>query len=356
MPVEGPQPRAKPGSSRASLACIPCRTRHIRCDATRPYCRRCSSHGKECRYEKSRRGGLDREALAARRSRETRDASSPGSSDPPTGLASVDVALADEQGTHPGGAWHSPWAQYDSSGSEPREPAPSILDLQYPGFDTPDPLLRSAGAADDPLIELYYEHFHGFHPYILPLQHLQKLLRDGNRRPVLEPLVSVIRFIGSIYRRSSESAQLKEHARKCNSDLQSPVDPSEKAFMTQSRLLFSIALYWSTDMEESRSVLDRAIHDAFDLGMNRREFAAENSGGDPVLAESWRRTWWQLYIVDAYYAAIRRSPKFLAQVEATTDLPCSESEYHLGVSTLLSVRPSIALLLVPLSLTILFSY
>ncbi|KAL2110177.1 hypothetical protein VUR80DRAFT_1512 [Thermomyces stellatus] len=333
MPAEDePRPRAKPSTSRVSLACIPCRIRHVRCDATRPYCRRCLSCGKECRYEKSRRGGLDRETLAARRSRQSQDAESSASSDAAATLKSRDKISATEQGSNSKDSWHPVCVDDGSGGPEPPAAAASVLAQPYQGFDAADALRQPAGPLDDPLIKIYYGHFHTFHPYILPRQHLQIFLQDPTKRPVLESLVSVIRLIGSIYGRSSDSPQLKEQARRCHFDSHSPMDTVRKAFMVQSRLLLSIALYWSTDIEESRSVLDCALRDAFELGMYCREFAVENSEGDPVLAESWRRTWWQLYIVDAYYAAIRRSPQFLSQdVEATVDLPCEEREYESGV-------------------------
>lgn len=333
MPAEDePRPRAKPSTSRVSLACIPCRIRHVRCDATRPYCRRCLSCGKECRYEKSRRGGLDRETLAARRSRQSQDAESSASSDAAATLKSRDKISATEQGSNSKDSWHPVCVDDGSGGPEPPAAAASVLAQPYQGFDAADALRQPAGPLDDPLIKIYYGHFHTFHPYILPRQHLQIFLQDPTKRPVLESLVSVIRLIGSIYGRSSDSPQLKEQARRCHFDSHSPMDTLRKAFMVQSRLLLSIALYWSTDIEESRSVLDCALRDAFELGMYCREFAVENSEGDPVLAESWRRTWWQLYIVDAYYAAIRRSPQFLSQdVEATVDLPCEEREYESGV-------------------------
>lgn len=73
---------------------------------------------------------------------------------------------------------------------------------------------------------------------------------------------------------------------------------------------------------------------ALDLGMHHREFAIDHGNGDPVLEESWRRTWWQVYIVDAFFSAIRRSADFPSyHIEATTDLPCEEEEYERGVST-----------------------
>jgi hypothetical protein len=41
---------------RASLACIPCRNRHRKCDAQRPICSQCQGDNGECFYKKSRRG------------------------------------------------------------------------------------------------------------------------------------------------------------------------------------------------------------------------------------------------------------------------------------------------------------
>jgi hypothetical protein len=54
---------------RVVLACINCRSRHVKCDATQPICNRCKRDGKECDYQKSRRGGLDKAALARRKLR-----------------------------------------------------------------------------------------------------------------------------------------------------------------------------------------------------------------------------------------------------------------------------------------------
>ncbi|KAF2648095.1 hypothetical protein K491DRAFT_550174, partial [Lophiostoma macrostomum CBS 122681] len=48
-------------------ACIQCRSRHVKCDSTQPVCTRCRRDGKDCTYTKSRRGGLDKAALARRR-------------------------------------------------------------------------------------------------------------------------------------------------------------------------------------------------------------------------------------------------------------------------------------------------
>lgn len=288
MAGEKPVPRA----TRVSIACIPCRSRHTKCDATRPYCRRCSSEGKKCYYEKSRRGGLDRATLAARRNQRNRDAESSSSSGLMGSLESHDVSLEGDP-AHAGRPWQPPASDNGSTGSDSR----SIAALIDPLFGIPDSIHSihpSGWTENDPLIGLYYEHFHRFHPCVLPQRYLRRYLQDPSRRACLEPLVSVLRFIGSLYGLSAESSKLEEQARKCNNSLQCPAGRLDRAFLVQSRLLLSIALYWSTDMEESRWALDRAIRDGFDLGMHRRPFAAENSAGDPVLEESWRRTWWQV--------------------------------------------------------------
>ena len=79
--------------------------------------------------------------------------------------------------------------------------------------------------------------------------------------------------------------------------------------------------------------MDTAVKLALDLGMFHRGFATEHGHGDLMLTECWRRTWWTLYIVDAYYAGTLGTLEFaVVGVEATVDLPCEESEYESGVS------------------------
>ena len=53
--------------NRVILACVQCRSRHVKCDATQPVCNRCTRDGKECIYQKSRRGGLTKDALERRK-------------------------------------------------------------------------------------------------------------------------------------------------------------------------------------------------------------------------------------------------------------------------------------------------
>lgn len=328
--------RAKVSAPRVSLACVPCRNRHIKCDATRPCCRRCSSEGRECYYAKSRRGGLDRAALAARRGRGgaqvvASPASTPVTSgqEPPYKPPTPERRELGNDSLSVGGRSSS----LEAGGN-------AAFPLQHSTLFSMSTIVHSSpadAAAEDPLVDLYYEHFHAFHPCVLPRQHIKTFMDDASKKASLEPLISVIRFIGSIFGRPDQSGQLKDHARRSTRD--TPITPLARAFMVQARLLLSIALYWSCDRSESREVMDSAFWAASDLGMFRREFATENGEGDPVLEESWRRTWWQVYIVDAYFAVITRTPTFLAHgVETTVNLPCEENEYESGVSA--AFKPS----------------
>ena len=67
-------------ANRASLACVQCRSRHLRCNAAIPTCSRCSNDGSQCVYLKSRRGGRVR-AMAPQN--ETQTTSPPSLSNQP---------------------------------------------------------------------------------------------------------------------------------------------------------------------------------------------------------------------------------------------------------------------------------
>jgi hypothetical protein len=75
-------------------------------------------------------------------------------------------------------------------------------------------------------------------------------------------------------------------------------------FVVQLCLVYAIAAYWSDDRVDTCMFMDVVIRKALEIGMNRKEFAHENKDGDPVLAESWRRTWWPLYLSHSHFAAM----------------------------------------------------
>lgn len=308
------------GNTRLSLACLPCRSRHLKCDGVRPHCRRCLEAAKQCQYAQSRRGGLDRAALAERRKR--------------LEATGRNQAVSADSSSVPQASW----------AHQRREPTPPRLSGDV-GVDITNHCgLRSETAssgspaaarvdigsdiAGDPLIASYYKNFHKFHPLVLPQKHLTRIQQDPGIRLNLKPLIAILRFIGHIYSFRGWSTPLRDHVETCFAEAP-PKDP----IMVQCRLLYSIALFWNNYKDEARREIDAAVRLGLDLQMHRQDFATKHGAQDAVLTECWRRTWWMLYMVDAFYAGTLGAMNFATlDVDATVDLPCEESDYENGVS------------------------
>lgn len=127
-------------------------------------------------------------------------------------------------------------------------------------------------------------------------------------------------------------------------EIEDPNLPSN-GFTVQVLLLTAIAVHGQDELAQARAVLDKAIYLALELRMNSRTFATTER--DPVMAESWRRTYWFLYATDAIFAGIRKASNFmyakilshlkkksnlltvisLFTTDATVELPCEERDY-----------------------------
>lgn len=299
-------------ATRSSLACLPCRSRHLKCDSKRPHCARCTDVGKQCSYAPSRRGGLDRAALAERRARLSFTATGTGSSGSTSAVDSLSpqrlVALGEVHGR--------------------ADPALNDNDTSIIPVTTMPSAIEYINIEEDALVDSFYHNFHKCHPFILPRQHLARICRDPGKRSRVTPLIAVLRLIGDIYISRSRSIPFQKDIESClaRADQTDPI-------MVQCRLLYSMALFWQDQKLDSQKEMAKATKLAIDLQMFRREFAELHGADDPVLRESWRRTWWMLYIVDAYYAGTLGTINFtVVDVAATVGLPCEESEYESGVS------------------------
>ena len=80
-------------------------------------------------------------------------------------------------------------------------------------------------------------------------------------------------------------------------------------FTVLALLLAAIVTHCEADFDNARILLDRAVYLALELGMNSRVFAAMER--DPVLAESWRRVYWGLYVTAAIFSGIKRTSHFM---------------------------------------------
>ncbi|PHH62371.1 hypothetical protein CDD81_7167 [Ophiocordyceps australis] len=303
--------------SRAPLACLACRSRHLKCDGSKPRCSRCSESARQCQYAKSRRGGLDRAYLAHRRRRLA--ATVEGHVTPPQDTAGAHLEHVSEAATRctvtPGPAGNN--STTTSSISDSPSSSPGAFNLLGGVQESID---------KDPLIEVYYRTFHKFHPMVVPLRALARLCRDPLRQASLKPLLAVMRLIGTLYTAKHWPAQANQAIETCLAQA-----PLRDPFVVQCQLLYSVALFWYNDRIGAAKHKAAAHQTALDLGMHEREFAAHNAHGDAVLAESWRRTWWCNYIFEAYYLGTLGTLEFaVLQTEASVHLPCSEDEYESG--------------------------
>ncbi|KAM0543647.1 hypothetical protein ACHAO7_009269 [Fusarium culmorum] len=187
--------------------------------------------------------------------------------------------------------------------------------------------LEEGSLANDLLVLSYYKNFHAFHPFAPPLPQLVKLCEGPSASSFdFTALTTVMRLIGNLYDAQEWSISLQSEAESRISQL-----PSSDPVQVQCRLLYSIALFWSSYTNKASEEKDIATNVALELGMHKGEFASACGAENAVLMETWRRTWWMLYIVDAYYAGTLGTMNFKTfHVEATVSLPCEEEEYESG--------------------------
>ncbi|KAK9236431.1 hypothetical protein V1525DRAFT_217702 [Lipomyces kononenkoae] len=278
---------------RVSLACVACRTKHLRCDAVLPTCSRCRVEEKQCVYMKSRRGGRRRPRTTSM----PNDTAARSENDPVAqqGLSSYEDYRSDSES----GARTS--SQDDEFG---------------------DPMAEQ-------LLSLYYAFFHAAHPCVLPQRAMNRHLL--NNRETLQPLYAVLQYIGSLFTASVSSAPWKAKAQESLAAVRHR-HPAITAYDVQAVLLYSIAVYWCDESEKGLELLDESIRMALSIGMNRSTFAVEQGRQDPVIEESWRRTWWQIYITDAHIAGSTHTYPFrTSRVEMDVHLPCEEKCYEAGI-------------------------
>jgi hypothetical protein len=148
--------------------------------------------------------------------------------------------------------------------------------------------------------------------------------------PSLRLLVNVMMYIGSCYR---DSVTPPHNLRESVYSFDWAVD----GFTVQSTMLMSLAASMCDDDDEAEKLFALSLSQARLIGMDQKSFADAKADSDPVLAESWRRTWWMVYLVDANYCFIRRDYRMaISSTESHVDLPCEDDEYSSLVSTIIA--------------------
>lgn len=179
--------------------------------------------------------------------------------------------------------------------------------------------------------ETFYTHYHTAHPFVLPRAFLLRHMRTTGRK--LEPLLAAMRYVGSLFlpdgaNSPARASLLDEALRLC---LHAPDQP-EDGYLVQALMLLIVALDGNCEQERARDLLAEAERISVSIGLHTREFAAVHGGGDPLVEESWRRTWWDLYVCDGMIAGVHRATNFLLyDVVADVALPvCEEVEFLAG--------------------------
>lgn len=105
-------------------------------------------------------------------------------------------------------------------------------------------------------------------------------------------------------------------------------DPSvpDDGYKVQTLIILTLASYARFERDEGSKALTAAIRLAPRIGLNTNTFAFDQ---DPVLQESWRRTWWELYTITGLISLIAGFNMRLAQPERMT-LPTHCEDYEAG--------------------------
>ncbi|KAM0269825.1 hypothetical protein ACHAQH_009650 [Verticillium albo-atrum] len=170
----------------------------------------------------------------------------------------------------------------------------------------------------------FYRHFHAGHPFVLPKEWLFRILGDAN----IEPLLAAMRWVGSLFVDIGPA-----RAGFFDEAMRLVQDPSTKkdGFLVQALTLLTVGTDGSCQQDKARQLLADAERIALEIELNTRAYATVHGRGISILEESWRRTWWDLYIVDGMVAGVHRQTNFLLfDVPADVGLPCEEHQFLSG--------------------------
>lgn len=348
----------------SSIACTACRKKHLKCDAKLPRCRRCQDNGNICVYKQSRRGfrrrknnilGLENYDASSEKESSSggRSATSPivtpsvatfdvsssrGIEDvyfdmneqtfaiqndlDRTTIAPYGTASENKYQTGmPPRRLSSIRKSYSTKDGEGGEHLQScrVGGVNLTAAKAPEAHRAGTEGGANTLIDIYYANFNAGHPFLIP----RILYRS---QPALIPahLKAVMQFAAGHFVPSLSPENLRNAADGITSD-RIPKDGHK----VQGLMLWGISLYARFEKEPATAAINQAIDLALDLGMNFHSFARRYGMGNPIVEESWRRTWWELYTMDGILATLSSAehPFRLQDVHTDIPLPCEESDY-----------------------------
>jgi len=188
--------------------------------------------------------------------------------------------------------------------------------------NAPPPPMRSV---PEQCIDAFYFYFYPGHPAVLPKAHIMKIAKERN----IEHLLAAMRWVGSLYIETGpQRATFFEETMRL---LYAP-ETRKDGFLVQAMIIAIIGLDGCRQNEKAREILSDAERLAIEIGLYTRRYATANGCGNPRMEESWRRTWWDLFVVDGMIAGVHRQTNFLLyDIVSDVGLPCEEHEYLSGV-------------------------
>ncbi|RMY53876.1 hypothetical protein D0863_13811 [Hortaea werneckii] len=303
----------------SSLACDECRKKHLKCDSTTPPCTRCTNESLLCSYTPSRRGYRRRKTPwdSAKTAAAQKTSQHGGTSTPTFDLDGMDLnpslPLKPGDATPPG---------QNGSGIVPSDAA--VFSAEAP-TDTPQTTATNRSVEltrqeEERLVHLYYTHFHATAPILVPRRRYATQAYPAH-------LKAVVHFIGSHYTPAFDSNLLHDAVEVLLSPPQEPA-----LHTTQALLLLSIAQHARAYHVNALATLSRATEMAIELKLHLRDAPVRYGGLDPLLQESVKRTWWEVYCIEGYLAAVHRQPSFRCNsVLLEALLPCEENAYRDGL-------------------------
>ena len=326
-------------------ACQRCRSRHQKCDALLPICTRCKKERKFCTYAPSRRGKSVAHLHARQKERSESDSLG---MDPGAKLDKTDSAS--HCSLHFGQTFSeitnsslltSPIQRdtYDSAALQPTgssdftSPMDMGNDFGVPCYqDVEDVAIMSprrtaslpqkAGDLESPdhfYASIFYSSFWPSHPFLPP----SRLLRQHLTGSLKSELASTINYLGSMY-----AGAQNEHLIALSAP-EPQLEYPQNGFVVQSLILLALSSHMSCELQQAQAYFNQAIDIALTIGLHKPDFAQKYGQGIPVIEESWRRTWWELYILDIMFAALNPTTDIrLKAVPAEIPLPCKEGDYR----------------------------
>ncbi|KAK8147673.1 hypothetical protein G3M48_001236 [Beauveria asiatica] len=161
------------------------------------------------------------------------------------------------------------------------------------------------------------------HPLVLPQKHLLSRVKEE----ALQPLLAVMHWVGSKYIAPEMDQQLLLDIARLSVD--EAQTKKANGFTVQAMTVLLVALDGTGYPQQAVELLTRTKQMALSLGMNYSRFMTESKTRFRVLDESWRRTWWELYVLDGMFAGAHRATTFsLLDVPTDVGLPCEDDDYE----------------------------